>query len=168
MLSCVQIPGRSGDACIPGGGSYVDDDVGGCGSTGNGDLHIRFQLCFLVRPVHQALSLSELWHVHRWSTRLPCSALACVSEPCGPNAPVIASALLQIVELMRNGASPQKAAEAGITRIAKKYPEYVGAAFAVDASGKIGAACFGWTFKYAVRDNSMSQAELREVKSLIL
>ena len=69
---------------------------------------------------------------------------------------------------MRNGASPQKAADAGITRIANKYPEYVGAAFAVDTSGKVGAACFGWTFKYAVRDSSMSEAELREVKSFIL
>ena len=82
-LFCVQIPGRTGDACIPGGGSYVDDDVGGCGSTGNGDLHIRFQLCFLVRPVNQVLSLPELWHVHRRCSGLPCLALACLPERCG-------------------------------------------------------------------------------------
>ena len=64
----------------------MDDDVGGCGSTGNGDLHIRFQLCFLVRPVHQALSLSELWHVLRQCSGMPCPAPACISEACGQHA----------------------------------------------------------------------------------
>lgn len=44
----MQVPGRVGDASIPGGGAYAESGVGGCASTGNGDLHIRFL------PCHQA------------------------------------------------------------------------------------------------------------------
>ena len=31
-----KVPGRVGDAAVPGGGSYADSEVGGCGSTGRG------------------------------------------------------------------------------------------------------------------------------------
>ena len=41
-----QVPGRIGDACVAGGAAYADDEVGGCGSTGDGDLHLRFQPCY--------------------------------------------------------------------------------------------------------------------------
>ena len=41
-----KIPGRVGDAALSGGGSYSDSTVGGCGSTGNGDIHLRFLLCY--------------------------------------------------------------------------------------------------------------------------
>lgn len=40
------MPGRIGDACVAGGAAYADDEVGGCGSTGDGDLHLRFQPCY--------------------------------------------------------------------------------------------------------------------------
>lgn len=43
-----QVPGRIGDACVAGGASYADSSVGGCGSTGDGDLHLRFQPCYQV------------------------------------------------------------------------------------------------------------------------
>ena len=43
-----QVPGRVGDACVAGGAVYADDEVGGCGSTGDGDLHLRFQPCYQV------------------------------------------------------------------------------------------------------------------------
>lgn len=43
-----KVPGRVGDAAIIGGGIYVDSDIGGCGATGNGDIHIRFLPCFHV------------------------------------------------------------------------------------------------------------------------
>jgi N4-(beta-N-acetylglucosaminyl)-L-asparaginase len=41
-----KIPGRVGDAALSGGGSYSDSTVGGCGSTGDGDIHLRFLLCY--------------------------------------------------------------------------------------------------------------------------
>jgi len=41
-----KIGGRVGDAAVAGGGSYADSSAGGCGSTGNGDIHIRFLPCY--------------------------------------------------------------------------------------------------------------------------
>lgn len=43
-----KVPGRVGDAAVPGGASYADSDVGACGSTGDGDLHLRFLPCYQV------------------------------------------------------------------------------------------------------------------------
>lgn len=44
----LQIPGRVGDASIAGGGAYAESGVGGCASTGDGDLHLRFLPCYQV------------------------------------------------------------------------------------------------------------------------
>lgn len=44
----LQVPGRVGDASIPGGGAYADSEVGACGATGDGDVHIRFLPCYQV------------------------------------------------------------------------------------------------------------------------
>lgn len=41
-----KVPGRVGDSPIPGAGSYVDSDVGGCGATGDGDVMMRFLPCY--------------------------------------------------------------------------------------------------------------------------
>ncbi|KAG5913483.1 hypothetical protein E4U42_001119 [Claviceps africana] len=41
-----KIPGRVGDAPIPGSGAYVDSLVGGCGATGDGDILMRFLPCY--------------------------------------------------------------------------------------------------------------------------
>ncbi|KAK9838736.1 hypothetical protein WJX74_002277 [Apatococcus lobatus] len=43
-----KVPGRVGDACVAGGGAYAETGVGGCGSTGDGDIHLRFLPCFQV------------------------------------------------------------------------------------------------------------------------
>jgi N4-(beta-N-acetylglucosaminyl)-L-asparaginase len=43
-----KVPGRVGDGAVPGGGAYVDGEVGGCGSTGDGDVHLRFLPCFVT------------------------------------------------------------------------------------------------------------------------
>jgi N4-(beta-N-acetylglucosaminyl)-L-asparaginase len=43
-----KVPGRVGDGAVAGGGSYVDSEVGGCGATGDGELHIRFLPCYQV------------------------------------------------------------------------------------------------------------------------
>lgn len=40
-----KIPGRVGDAAVPGAGAYAASGVGGCGSTGDGDVHLRFLPC---------------------------------------------------------------------------------------------------------------------------
>lgn len=39
-----KVPGRAGDAAVPGGGAYATP-FGGCGSTGDGDLHLRHWPC---------------------------------------------------------------------------------------------------------------------------
>ena len=39
-----KVPGRAGDAAVPGGGGYATP-FGGCGSTGDGDLHLRYWPC---------------------------------------------------------------------------------------------------------------------------
>lgn len=44
---------------------------------------------------------------------------------------------------MRQGASPVKAANIAISRIAEKYPSFFGALIAVDKKGRVGAACNG-------------------------
>ncbi|GAO18720.1 uncharacterized protein UV8b_07146 [Ustilaginoidea virens] len=41
-----KIPGRVGDAPVPGSGCYVDSRVGGCGATGDGDLLMRLLPCY--------------------------------------------------------------------------------------------------------------------------
>ena len=41
-----KVPGRVGDGPIVGSGSYVDEDVGGCGATGDGDIMMRFLPCY--------------------------------------------------------------------------------------------------------------------------
>lgn len=43
-----KVPGRVGDGSIPGGGAYADSEVGACGATGDGDVHLRFLPCYQV------------------------------------------------------------------------------------------------------------------------
>ncbi|GJP48155.1 hypothetical protein CLOM_g7432 [Closterium sp. NIES-68] len=96
------VPGRVGDAPIPGAGAYVDSSVGGCGATGDGDIMMRFLPCFLA------------------------------------------------VELMRMGSSPASAAEAAISRIRAKFPDFQGGLVAVNRFGEHGAAVNNWVLQYTV------------------
>jgi len=41
-----KIPGRVGDGPIIGAAAFVDNDVGGCGMTGDGDVTMRFSPCY--------------------------------------------------------------------------------------------------------------------------
>ncbi|VDN26836.1 unnamed protein product [Gongylonema pulchrum] len=41
-----KIPGRMGDSAVPGGGAYVDNEIGGAASTGDGDIMMRFLSSF--------------------------------------------------------------------------------------------------------------------------
>lgn len=71
---------------------------------------------------------------------------------------------MQVVEYMRWGFTPVKAAESAIKRIVRHYPGYVGALVAVNAAGQHGAAAYGWSFEYAVRDTSMKDVTIYKVE----
>ncbi|KAL5214358.1 hypothetical protein ABZP36_003510 [Zizania latifolia] len=66
----------------------------------------------------------------------------------------------QVVESMRRGMEPQDAAMDAILRIALKYPDFVGAVFAINKKGVHAGACNGWTFQYSVRNSSMQDVEV--------
>ncbi|CAN8264766.1 unnamed protein product [Cochlearia groenlandica] len=107
-----KIPGRVGDGPIVGSSAYADDEVGGCGATGDGDI----MMCFL---------------------------------PC-----------YQVVESMRQGMKPELAAKDAMSRIATKFPDFVGALVAMDKNGSHAGACHGWTFQYSVQDPSMEDVQV--------
>lgn len=66
----------------------------------------------------------------------------------------------QVIESMRQGVKPKKAAEDAILRIARKYPDFVGAVFALYKNGEHAGACHGWTFQYSVRSSGMKDVEV--------
>jgi N4-(beta-N-acetylglucosaminyl)-L-asparaginase len=55
---------------------------------------------------------------------------------------------------------PRDAAKDAISRIARKYPDFIGAVFAVNKEGVHAGACHGWTFQYSVRNSSMQDVEV--------
>lgn len=55
---------------------------------------------------------------------------------------------------------PELAAKDAISRIAKKYPDFIGAVFAVNKDGVHAGACHGWTFQYSVRSSEMDDVEV--------
>lgn len=69
---------------------------------------------------------------------------------------------------MRRGLTPTEAAEDAVRRIARRFPSYVGAFVAVDREGRIGAAAYGWTFKYSYRDASLDDVMVVTVEPLTL
>lgn len=70
----------------------------------------------------------------------------------------------QVVESMRRGMEPKLAAEDAILRITQKYPDFVGAVFAVNKDGMHAGACHGWTFQYSVRSVEMDEVEIFTVQ----
>ncbi|XP_050943251.1 probable isoaspartyl peptidase/L-asparaginase 3 isoform X6 [Cucumis melo] len=66
----------------------------------------------------------------------------------------------QVVESMRLGMMPKDAAKDAISRIARKFPDFVGAIFAVNKNGTHAGACHGWTFQYSVRSPEMHSAKV--------
>jgi N4-(beta-N-acetylglucosaminyl)-L-asparaginase len=48
-LFWLQIPGRMSDSAVAGAGAFADSAVGACGSTGDGDIHLRFLPCYQAR-----------------------------------------------------------------------------------------------------------------------
>ncbi|KVI10100.1 Peptidase T2, asparaginase 2 [Cynara cardunculus var. scolymus] len=59
-----------------------------------------------------------------------------------------------------DGMEPRIAAKDAISRIARKYPKFIGAIFAVDKNGVHAGACYGWTFQYSVRSPTMDDVEV--------
>lgn len=55
---------------------------------------------------------------------------------------------------------PRLAAKDAISRIARKFPGFVGAVFAVNKNGSHAGACYGWTFQYSVRSPQMKDAQV--------
>jgi N4-(beta-N-acetylglucosaminyl)-L-asparaginase len=160
-----------GDAAVPGGGAYADSTVGGCGSTGDGDIHLRFLPCYQVnlcglkgrQIARDACPQHSGSHLVAQIVKLVCGKHAShASTHLGRGGASVA----QVVEGMRHGLSPQAAAEAAVRRMVRKYPSYVGALLAVDRHGRHAAACHGWTFTYAVRSANMSAARVYTVESL--
>ena len=47
--NCGKVPGRVGDAAVPGAGGYAVTGVGACGATGDGDVMMRFLPCYQAR-----------------------------------------------------------------------------------------------------------------------
>ncbi|MCL7036511.1 hypothetical protein MKW94_002647 [Papaver nudicaule] len=66
----------------------------------------------------------------------------------------------QVVESMRLGMEPRVAAKDAISRITRKFPEFVGAIFAVNKSGVHAGACHGWTFQYSVKNPTTKDVEV--------
>jgi N4-(beta-N-acetylglucosaminyl)-L-asparaginase len=55
---------------------------------------------------------------------------------------------------------PRDAAMDAISRISRKYPNFVGAVFAINKKGVHAGACHGWTFQYSVRNSSMPDVDV--------
>ncbi|MED6155926.1 hypothetical protein PIB30_009988 [Stylosanthes scabra] len=66
----------------------------------------------------------------------------------------------QVVESMRLGMEPKLAAKDAIARIARKFPDFMGAVVAVNKKGEHVGACHGWTFQYSVRSPAMKDVEI--------
>ncbi|WOL10208.1 putative isoaspartyl peptidase/L-asparaginase 3 isoform X1 [Canna indica] len=66
----------------------------------------------------------------------------------------------QVIESMRQGMTPRHAAVDAISRIARKYPDFVGAVFALDKDGVHAGACHGWMFQYSVRNSTMKDVQV--------
>ncbi|XP_057458302.1 probable isoaspartyl peptidase/L-asparaginase 3 isoform X4 [Lotus japonicus] len=66
----------------------------------------------------------------------------------------------QVVESMRLGMEPKLAAKDALARIARKFPDFLGAVVALNKKGEHAGACHGWTFKYSVRSPAMKDVEV--------
>lgn len=59
---------------------------------------------------------------------------------------------------------PKLAADDAISRIAKKFPHFIGAVFAVKKNGMHAGAAYGWTFQYSVRSPEMNDVKVFTVQ----
>ena len=76
------------------------------------------------------------------------------------NATLLFNFSYQVVESMRLGLEPKLAAQDAIARIARRFPNFVGAVVALNKKGEHAGAGHGWTFKYSVRSPVMKDVEV--------
>lgn len=75
------------------------------------------------------------------------------------------SASFLAVELMRNGQTPQKAAEIVIDRISQYYPENAAAIVVVDKDGNYAAACQNFnSFPISIRHSELDAVKIEVTK----
>tara|TARA_B110000263_G_scaffold128476_1_gene111755 strand:- start:5887 stop:6834 length:948 start_codon:yes stop_codon:yes gene_type:complete len=73
-----------------------------------------------------------------------------------------------VVELMRQGYSPEKACEKALARVIKAHngnPDFQIGYIAMRKDGEVGSACLKWTFDYVV--SKKGQSKLHKVKGLL-
>ena len=74
---------------------------------------------------------------------------------------------LLAVEAMRHGGSPNEAAEQIIARVARKFPDFVGAVVTLNRDGEWGAACHGIeTFPFVVANPQLGRSTRMQVACL--
>jgi N4-(beta-N-acetylglucosaminyl)-L-asparaginase len=150
------VPGRVGDGPIPGAGAYAEQGVGGCGGTGDGDLHMRFAPCYQVLRANESHDFAQ-----HWALEFTCSRVCAASVNSGSF-----FTRAQAVENLRQGMTPTAAAEDAMRRILKYYPVFQGALFVVDMAGNHGGACTGWTFTYSVQSVNTTGVQIVTVLPL--
>ena len=64
-----KIPGRVGDSPIIGGGLWLDQDIGGAGSTGRGEENMRVAGAHTVRREHAARDVAQRGRARRLEAR---------------------------------------------------------------------------------------------------
>lgn len=76
---------------------------------------------------------------------------------------------LLAVEAMRQGSNPAEAAEQVVARVARKFPDFVGAVVTLNRDGEWGAACYGIeTFPFVVANQRLGVSTRMQVPSVIL
>ena len=76
-----QIPGRMSDSAVAGAGAYADSAVGACGSTGDGDIHLRFLPLLVEGPCSVLPSLRGSHAEHIAAQHDKATPAHCCPEP---------------------------------------------------------------------------------------
>lgn len=80
-----KIPGRVGDAAVPGGSAYADSKFGACAATGDGDTHLRFLPCF-----HVYMNLRSGMHIQQATDDAMARILSVIGHDTGFQGAVVA------------------------------------------------------------------------------
>ena len=74
-----------------------------------------------------------------------------------------------VVQLMRQGSTPDDACADAVRRIAKYYPQFNGAVLALAKDGRHGAACYGYDyFPYAIMEQGSIEPKVIQIPCLKL
>lgn len=70
---------------------------------------------------------------------------------------------LWLIGIFLCGSQPTTACERALRRIAKFYPDFLGAMVCLNRRGEYGAAGHGWSFSYSVQTEGMHQPVIVDV-----